>query len=241
MYMYELRNTKKITQALFLYEMVIGKNTTLRDLGRKLGMTVQGAANYVQELEKMRYVKNKRVTQKGIEFLHETLSSLQEEVRGIVSNLEMVRSTKAIAEEKFTQGERAYLHMKKGKLYASREKAGAWGIVETPGRAGDLIVVGKLEGIVEIPDGKIWITTSKKIKGMPEYDVLGAFGLDAVHYLEKAGKNIDLKHCVAEASIECALLGMQVLCVVSSELLHVFLKRLQEGMQKYGTVSYEII
>ncbi|MGB9635807.1 MAG: hypothetical protein ACPL1Y_00960 [Thermoplasmata archaeon] len=241
--MYELREIKKSTYMLLLYELLMEKNPTLSLLGEKLGMSTQGIANYINELEKLGYLEKKEITKEGIEFLHRQAEKLHIEISGIISNLQVIRSTEAIADMKLKKGERAYLYMKRGLLYAGRKPTGASGIVKHDADAGEVVHIEGLEGIVEIIRGKITILVyDENMKmNLPSGDVYGGFGLGAVHYLEKTDKNLDIKFSVPESCVEACTLGLNVVCVVNKELLQVFLKRIADAMQKYGVVEFEIV
>ncbi|MEM4293610.1 MAG: hypothetical protein QXJ27_05535 [Thermoplasmata archaeon] len=246
--MYELREGKKITLALMLYEILREQNLTLKTAGEKLGISPQGAANYMKELEGQGFVKKGKVTKEGVEFLHQTFRTLQREISGIVAHLNIVLCTDAIAEDFIRAGETVSLYMKKGLLCAGKGGGEAKGVAVDSGKPGDIVRVKGLSGIVEIKRGKIRVvvldTESTKIKGkrlhLPEGDVYAAYGLRALNFLQKAGHFVDIRFCVPEGCVESAAIGLDVVCVLTKDLLPVFLKGLKEGMQNYGEVDYEI-
>lgn len=246
--MYELRAGKKNTMALVLYEMLKERNLTLRTIGEKLGISAQGVANYLKEAEKLGFVSDGKVTREGIEFLHQTIAGLHKEISGIVSNLNLVLSTDALADEFIKEGDDVFLYMKKGLLHASREGGEAKGVACGDAKPGEIVRVQGLQGIVEIKRGKIRIlvldaervTPMRKVQ-LPAGDAYAAYGLRAIAFLESVKKNVDIRFCVPEGCVESAALGLNVVCVLTKEMLYVFLKGLQDAMQKYGEVEYEFI
>ncbi|MEM3396033.1 MAG: winged helix-turn-helix transcriptional regulator [Thermoplasmata archaeon] len=246
--MYELREGKKITQALVLYEVLQERNFTLKKIGKKLGISPQGVANYLKELEELGLIEGGAVTKEGVEFLHQTFAGLHKEISGIVSNLNLVLSTDAIADDFIKEGESVYLYMKDGLLHASKRIGEAKGMAYEDAEPGGIVRVHGLSGIVTIKRGKIRIvvldregaTTMRKVQ-LPEGDVYAGYGLRAIAFLGSANRNVDIRFCVPEGCVESAVLGLNVVCVLTKEMLYVFLKGLQEAMQKYGEVEYEFI
>lgn len=246
--MYELRAAKKITQALVLYELLKERNLTLRTIGEKLGISPQGVANYFKDLERVGFVREGKVTKEGIEFLHQTFAGLHKEVMGIVANLNMVLSTEAIADVSIRAGETVSLYMKKGLLYAGVGSGEAKGVAMEDAEPGKIVRVHGLKGIVEIKRGKIRLfildvhrSSFVKKHQLPGGDIYAAYGLRALVFLEKEGIKVDVRFSVPEGCVESAALGLDVVCILTNDLLSVFLKGLCEAMQKYGEVEYEIV
>lgn len=241
--MYMLRESKRITQALVLYEMLRGRRPRLKEIGEKLSMSAQAVANYLAELEEIGLVDRAcgALTYEGVEFLHETILALQKEINAIVSNLNLVLSTEAIADVPIRQGQEVYLYMKNGLLHAGNAQSNARGIAVTNAQPGEIVEIKDMKGVVEIKRGKILIVVLDKEEGkdLPDAEVYAGYGLRAQYFLEKKGKDF-IRFCVPEACVECALLGLNVACLLTQDMLYHFLKGLHEAMQKYGNVDYEI-
>lgn len=243
--MYVLRESKRVTQALVLYEMLRWRRATLKEIGEKLGMSAQAVANYLAELEDMGFVDKFQgsLTHQGVEFLHETMGILHKEINAIVSNLNMVLSTEAIADVPVKAGQQVSLYMKNGVLHAGNAEASAKGIAVGEAQPGEIVEIKEMKGVVEIKRGKIliFVLDKEREKELPEADVFAGYGLRAQHFLEKRGKKDFIRFSVPEACVECALLGQNVVCVLSPDLLYVFLKAMHEAMQKHGNLEYEIV
>ncbi|MCX8173929.1 MAG: HTH domain-containing protein [Thermoplasmata archaeon] len=246
--MYELRDRKRITLALILYELLKERSGTLRTIGERMGISPQGVANYLKDLEKLGFVREARITKEGIEFLHQTFAGLRTEISGIVSNLNLVLSTDAVAGEFIRAGETVSLYMRKGLLHAGRGSGEAEGVAVVDARPGEVVRVQGMRGIVPIERGRLRIvilesevSVSKGKIQLPDGDVYGAYGLRALQFLERSGRHVDIRFSVPDGCVESAALGLNAVCVVTKDMLYVFLKGIQEAMQKYGEVKYEFI
>lgn len=159
-----LRRSGTVTDLLFLEACATLEPTQLRPIAGTLGLTVQAVSHVFRALRDRGLVRYRdgryRLTLEGVAGLHEALTSLGEDVRSRLGRLHVVRSTWAVAVGPLSAGDPVTLEIRDGLLTARRAAGGASrGRVVRGGRAGALVEVGDLEGIVPITPAPIRVTT----------------------------------------------------------------------------------
>jgi putative transcriptional regulator len=159
-----LRRAGAVTDLLFLEACATLEPTQLRPIAQGLGLTVQAVSHVFRVLRGRGWVVYRdgryRPTLEGVARLHETLTSLGDDVRRRLGELHVVRSTRAVAAGPLSAGDTVTLEIRDGVLTARRAGGGASrGRVVRGGRAGALVEVGELEGIVPITPAPIRVTT----------------------------------------------------------------------------------
>ena len=163
-----LRDLRVSTQVLFLHEVTANRHTRLRTIAERLGMTVQGAADYAHRLEAGGLLVvaegEYRPTKKGVQYLQARLRELRSFVDQAGRSMAFVETTEALAGGPVRRGDRVGLFMEGGYLVAhpGRGSASA-GIAAEDAAEGDRVAVRALEGMVELRPGRVTVV---RIGGM---------------------------------------------------------------------------
>lgn len=157
-----LRNLRETTRVLFLHEVTASRHTRLRTIAERLGMTVQGAADYAHQLEADDLLVvvggEYRPTKKGVEFLQNRLRELRTFVDQASRSTAFVETTTALAGSSVHRGEPVGLFMEGGYLVAHPGRASASvGVAVEEATKGEDVAVRGLEGIVALKPGRITI------------------------------------------------------------------------------------
>lgn len=156
-----LRDIRQSTKMLILFEFVKDPKIKMKNLSQKLGMTVQGTAEYLKLMESEGLIVRNddgsyKHTGKGVQFLHHNVVQLRDFVVEAVNRLEIIQTCCALARTPISRGDRVGLFMENGKLTAySGRQSSSTGTSLTEAKEGDVVEVGELEGIVDLKPGKI--------------------------------------------------------------------------------------
>jgi predicted transcriptional regulator len=228
-----LRRGGAVTELLFVYECTTLEPTQLRPIADRLGLTVQAASHTYRALARRGMVELRngryRPTIRGVEWLHAALGRLGEEVRTRLDRLHVIRSCRAVALAPLSVGDRVSLELVDGLLSARPGSAGpSRGRVARGGRAGDLVEVGELEGIVPLLPAPVNVRTLSvpdladprlAARLRREVDRAGAgwvaaHGLEAYHALRAATGRPIGRFAVAAGAREASRLGVPSTVVV---------------------------
>lgn len=157
-----LRDLRESTTVLFLHEVTANRHTRLRTIAERLGMTVQGAADYAHRLEAEGLLGiaggEYRATKKGIDFLQGRLRELRAFVDQASRSTAFVETTTALAGTAIRRGDRVGLFMEDGYLVAHPGRGSpSTGVAAEDAVRGEDVAVGGLEGIVSLTPGRITI------------------------------------------------------------------------------------
>ncbi len=155
-----LRNLRESTRILFLHEVTANHHTRLRTIAERLGITVQGTADYAHALEADGFLVvaggEYRATKKGIDFLQNRLRELRAFVEQASRSTAFVDSTTALAGAPIRRGERVGLSMEGGYIVALPSRvAASMGVAAEDAAKGEDVAVRGLEGIVALKPGRI--------------------------------------------------------------------------------------
>ena len=166
-----LRDLRESTQVLFLHEVSANRHTRLRTIAERLGMTVQGAADYAHRLEAEGFLSvvegEYRATKKGIQHLQMRLRELRSFVEQAGRSMAFVETTMALAGASIHRGDRLGLFMEGGYLMAfpNRPSASTGVAAEEAGKGEDVAVRG-LEGIVALKPGHITVARVPSVRAI---------------------------------------------------------------------------
>jgi len=158
----QLRDLKKNTELLILVEVLEAPSARLKDIADKLEITVQAVSQYLAAMRKEGLVREKggslRPTQKGMQLLQEQFTVLKNEVDAILRRISVIDRCVAIAGEKIQKGKKVGLVMEDGMLmaYPGRRSSSTGEALESADEGDDLII-GELEGIVDLELGELLI------------------------------------------------------------------------------------
>lgn len=249
-----LRRSGVVTELLFLYECTTLEPTQLRPIADRLGLTVQAISNVYRSLRRMGLIDFRggryRPTVEGVAWLHEGLGGIADDVRDRLTHLHVVRSTRARAEVAIPAGSPVSLALVDGLLSARRGAAGpSHGVARTDARAGWLVEVEQLEGIVPITPSVIRVVTLReedledrgtiaRIRAaLPRPPALvAAEGLEAYLLVRQAGAGPVVRFAVGPATVEAARLGVPATVFV----LKRDLARLLAGWGSAPAASFDV-
>lgn len=230
----DLRRRGAVTELLFLFECTTEEPRQLRPIAEKLGLTVQAASHifhqlsdrHLAEIREGRYLP----TQAGVAWLHGALGVLREDVQGKLDRLHVIRSCRAVAISAVSEGDPVSLELAEGLLYARPGGAGpSRGRARTAARAGELLDVDSLQGIVPIARGRVTVLvvrstpTGRRSPVAPlrqrleslSPTLLAAQGLEAYHLLHRATRRPVVRFGVGAACREATQVGVDSVVVVT--------------------------
>jgi len=236
-----------VSDLLFLYECTTREVAQLRAVAEPLGLTVQAASHTFRGLTRRGLVELRdgryRPTLAGVEWMHATLGSLEEDLAERLERLHIIRTTQALARGPIEKGDAVLLAIEAGTLTARRGSAGpSKGTARNRAAPGELVEVAELEGIVPIRRGRVRVVVlpSDQVRDPALARALGAVlhretfgllatqGLEASHLAGRAnpGQPV-LRFGVAAAVEEASRLGVDCLVVVVDREVSRFLPQFE--------------
>jgi putative transcriptional regulator len=229
-----LRRGGSVTELLFLYEAATRDVPQLRTVAEALGLTVQAVSHTFRGLRRRGLVQLEngryRPTVAGVDFLHSTFGELQTDLSTRLEHLHIVRTTRALAGTAIPAGATVRLSLEDGLLTAWAGRDGASrGVARTAARAGELVEVERLEGIVPLERGETRVLTipdrtvrdrgtaralASAIRAQ-KTGLIAAHGLEAYLLAQRAapGRSV-IRFGIAAAVEEAAQLGVASTVVV---------------------------
>jgi len=155
-----LRDLKRNTEMLILVEIVESPAAKLKDISNNLGITVQAVSQYIAAMKKEGLVKDSggklKPTRRGMQILQEHFTGLKLEVDGILRRIRVVDTCVAIAGADVGKDCEVGLTMEDGMLMAyPGKRSPSVGTAMEDAREGDDVLVGRLEGIVDLNLGQL--------------------------------------------------------------------------------------
>jgi len=166
-----LRDLKKNTELLILVRLLEDPAVKLRDVSGDLDITVQAVSQYLSGMRRSGLVREQkgklRPTRKGMQILQEHFNELKNEVDSVLRRIMVVDTCSAIAGKEVQKGDKLGLVMEDGMLMAyPGEKSASKGIAMESASIGDDVLVGRLEGIVDMKLGSLLIVeTPSEVNG----------------------------------------------------------------------------
>lgn len=233
-----LRDLREATQVLTLYAVTTERHTHLRSLADELGMTVQGASEYVRRMIEegllQRVDGEYRATKKGVELLQDRFLELRSFVDRAGRAMAFIVTTTALAGTAIRPGDEVGLFMEDGVLvaYTNRESSST-GIANEDAAKGEDVAVRNLEGIVGLRPGTIRlarvpskdgggakalrVSAGKKIRAARPGTAIAAVDVAGLVAARKLNLRVDIRFGVVPSAIEAAELGMDVLVLLPEE------------------------
>ncbi|HIH44326.1 MAG TPA: winged helix-turn-helix transcriptional regulator [Candidatus Methanoperedenaceae archaeon] len=231
-----------------------------QEIAQKIGITPQAVSEHVKELAsegllsaegRVRY----RVTKEGLDWILEKAQELKRYAKLVMEEVVNHASIwPAIAECDLMQGEKVYLRMREGLLYAAnitqQGQEGAFGVTISGARKGEDVGVTGLKGAIGLEHAGIVVGRIPRIErgGSRNVDTvmlkkyaekmpyIGALGVEALMSLRSIGVEPDSFFGVRESVVEAAFHGLSSFVVSVDDEVPALLHRLEtEGL------SYEVI
>jgi|GEM_PF-679650 len=157
-----LRDLKRNTEMLILVEMIKSPSFRLKDVGDRLGITVQAVSQYTGLMRKEGLLREQRgvlrPTKKGMQTLQEHFSRIKQDVDEILRSMRVVDKCVAVAGSKLLKGSAVGLVMEDGMMMAfGGVKSSSTGIALEDAEEGDDVLVGGLEGILDMELGRLLV------------------------------------------------------------------------------------
>jgi predicted transcriptional regulator len=157
-----LRDLKRNTELLILVEILKTPAIRFKDLADMFGITVQAVSQYVSAMKKEGLVRQQsgalRPTRKGMQLAQEHFSDLKARVDHTLRRIAVIDRCVAIAAKKVAKGQSVGLEMEDGILMAfPGKKASSTGLALESAEEGDDVLVGQLEGIVDMELGRLMV------------------------------------------------------------------------------------
>ena len=157
-----LRDLKRNTELLILVHILESPSPRLKDIADRLGITVQAVSQYVAAMRRegllREYSGKLRPTRKGMQLLQEHFGKLKEEIDAVLRRIRVIDRCVAIAGKRIEKGEKVGLIMEDGMLMAfPNQKSASTGRAIEAADEGDDVLVGELEGIVDLELGRLLV------------------------------------------------------------------------------------
>jgi putative transcriptional regulator len=243
-----LRDKSRLTEIMILLSILKG-NKKLKDIAGDVEISMQGVSEYLRTLEHSGYLKNGKVTSKGMEFLCSSLEEIGEFVHNANKVIGKIKVTEAIAGDNIKEGDKVGLFMENGYVHAYKRESSSMGIAIMDANKGEDVGVKDLKGIMDIEYGKIYvyampdisqggsrIINKEKIKDFIKNadKKIGVCGVVAKVALEGIA-DIDFEFAAVNSAINAAYRGISTILFVSHEMLPYTLQTISES-----DVNYEV-
>jgi putative transcriptional regulator len=259
---YLLRDMKRNTELLILAEFLKDPSVKRKDIAERLGVTEQAISQYIGELERehlLTTVQGRlKPSRKGVQLLQERFLQLNDEIKGILRQIQVIDTCVALAAGPIRAKDRVGLVMREGRLVALPNKsAGSSGIARNSADKGDEVMVGGLEGVVELDLGELLIlqVPSEASGGSKKADLsLATKAMKGFHYDEVAVGDLvgevvakrlhlspTLMHAPVEATMNALSKGLDVLFLGthdSTEEVNALIERLKS--QSGYAISFKL-
>ncbi|MFI5038082.1 MAG: hypothetical protein ACHP93_06335 [Solirubrobacterales bacterium] len=222
-------------------------HTRLRSIAERLGVSVQSASLLFRQMSRAGLVESVdgryRPTVSGIAYLHESMNHLRDDLEQRLTQLKVVRRSRAVAGAKIHGGSTVQLSMRDGLLTAIPGRAeGSFGRAVEGASKGELVTVDELQGIVPMTPGGVTCFVLPSLPGdnrraetrlreelrRRRPGLVAADGLEAAHLLRRVSRLPFVRFGVAAAAVDASRLGVEVVVVVTEERLPVFVTAVQE-------------
>jgi len=157
-----LRDLRRNTQLLILVEILKSPSVRWKAIADKLDITVQAVSQYVSSMKKEAVLQEHdgilRPTRKGMQLLQEHFLGLKAEVDSVLRRVSVIDMCVAIAGKHIDKGQKVALLMEEGMLMAyPGRKSSSIGEAFESADEGDDVLVGKLEGILDLKLGELLV------------------------------------------------------------------------------------
>lgn len=223
------------TRLLVLLEVHNRKHSKLRTIAERLDVTVQAVSDYLKRLNNEGLVENAsgtwRPTKRGTAWLHETVRGLREFLEQSEGALEIIDQTLAFADRRIRAEESVALFMRDGYLWAgSLRKATSKGRAVTEAEKGQLCLVSKLEGIIDLEPATVTLLShpdfptggplaraqqwARKLANSKTRSVLAVYDSTSLAWANALGRRADIEFAAVEAVQEASRRGVPVILLV---------------------------
>ncbi|MGO8805720.1 MAG: winged helix-turn-helix transcriptional regulator [Candidatus Bathyarchaeia archaeon] len=237
-----------------------------KDIGDKLGITIQAISKYFKKLSREGYLEagseraDYRLTPKAVTKLREDIRALENYVTEVKHDLRIEHAWPAIATQAVAAGQEVGLIMKEGVMYTvppDNNIAEAKGIVLADAKPGEDLGLKELHGKVKINQGKILIVKLPSIRkgGSRAVDfaklqafyeefkpdrvgVMGAVGRAVLNKLELKA---DIEFGISRSAAIAASRGLNVFVIVVGRMVNRMIQEIDQiNVRANKEIIYEV-
>lgn len=250
---------------VILLEIATGDYYSITQIAEKVGITKQGVSEYLKKMKEENLIEiiggKYKATMKGIDKIFSYINQIDKYLEEKKKKLNMIKYCSAIADDDIKKGERVYLFMKNGYLYACKKREStAFATAIENAKKGEDIAITNIRGIIPLNLGKIYIFSlpsvleggskainiknlkqemDKKIKKIDKIGILDIIGKIS---LEKLGVKYDIEYDVINASIEASQKGLNILLIGSKDEARMAIKKIEEYNENaIKEIEYDVI
>lgn len=233
-----------------------------KDIAEKLGITIQAVSENIKSLTDDGFVEIKEdsaryhITKRGIEKLKKEAFDLRKYADEVVETMNTYKSIwPAIAKEKLQSGEKIYLKMEKGTLYAGKEETSAYAQVMNNAKKGEDVALTNLSGTIELKTGIITIIKLPPINNggsracnlnkilkiyKKGFDKVGIMGTVSKAVTTKTGISYDFDYATPHATVAAGKRGLNVLVFAVGKMVKSITKKLDDEGISYIIEDVEL-
>ena len=249
----------ELTHFQILAEIARGEpHLRQKDIADKLGITVQAVSENIKNLVDEGFVETGmgrskyKITKRGIEKVKTEAANLRKYADNVLETMNTYKSVwPAIARQKLKSGEKVWLEMENGTLYATKEKKSAYAEVLNEASKGEDVALIKLGGTIELKPGSVVILKLPTInqggsrgcdlekiisiyeEGLDKrrFDRIGEMGTVSRAVTEKLGIKADFEFATPDATLAAAKRGLNVLVFAVGKMTNSITRKLDsEGV-----------
>jgi putative transcriptional regulator len=221
-----------------------------KDIAEKLGISVQAVSENIKSLADDGFVETKmgrgryKITKRGIEKVKTEALNLRRYADNVINTMNTYKSIwPAITMEDVKTGDKVWLKMENGILFAAKEKTSAYGEVLHDVRAGEDVALIKLGGMIELENGEVVIIKLPpisqggsracdldKIKKIyqRDFDKIGIMGTVSKAVTKKLDIQPDFEFATPYATIAASKRGLNVLVFAVGKMTKSITRKLEE-------------
>ena len=262
-----LRDKAEFTRFQILFEVMRNQpHVRQKDIGDKLGITIQAISKYLKRLSQEGYLEvgseraDYRLTSKGIAKLHENVRNMESYFKAIKNELKVEHAWIALATYSVKAGEQVGLITKEGIFYTvpiNDPDIEAVGIAIADANPGEDLGLKDLNGKVKLKQGKILIVKLPSIRkgGSRAADLakikayydefkpdrVGVMGAVGRAVLNKLGLKADFEFGISHSAAVAASRGLNVFVLVVGRMVNRMIQEIDsQNLRFAGDIIYEV-
>lgn len=262
-----LRDKGEATKFQILLEVMRNQpHVKQKDIGDKLGITIQAVSKYFKKLNKEGLLEagseraDYRLTPKALAKLHDDLSGLESYVTSVKHEIKIERVWPAIASKPVKAGSDVGLMIKEGVMYTvdvDNPAAEAKGTALADANTGEDLGLQNLQGKVKLKLGRILIVKLPSIRkgGSRAVDLakvrlfydefkpdrVGVMGAVGRAVLNKLGLKADIEFGISRAAAIAASRGLNVFVLVVGRMVNRMIGEVDAiNMKNASEIIYEV-
>jgi len=221
-----------------------------KDISEMLGITVQAVSENIRSLIDNGFVEIREdtvryhITKRGIEKLKKKAVEFRKYAEEVIETMNTYKSIwPAIAEEKIKSGEKVWLKMENGTLYATKNKTPASAEALQDALKGEDVALTNLDGTIELKPGTVTIirlptsnqggSRSVNLDRIREiynqgFDRVGVMGTISRAVVHKLNINPDFEFATSDSAVAASKRGLNVLIFSVGKMANSITRKLDE-------------